>query len=1399
MKKFSILLSFIAVAVCASAQMAIPTLSSPSNGLTNATVRQTFSWSRITAATGYIFQLDTSATFSSPMLYEATQTNTSSSSTAPSRYHNYLHYNTTYYWRVRAYNATDTSDWSAVRNFHTDYHPYLSSPNNDTSSAGYYTRQNFQWQYFYGSTGYTLQVDTTPSFSSPLLRTETVTSSLTNTDNLSKYVYGMRFGTRYYWRVRAYHTEDTSDWSAVRQFRTQVRVSLYSPSNGLTNATVRQNLQWYNAVGCTSYQLQVDSSASFASPHLKTFTVTNTQSNTDSYLSQYVSYLLYGTHYYGRVRAINASDTSDWSNVWQFITDDKVYLSSPSNDTSSAGYYTRQNFQRQYFYGSTGYTLQVDTTPSFSSPLLVTENVTSSLSNTDNLSKYVDNMHFGTRYYWRVRAYHTQDTSGWSFVRQFCTQRIVGLNSPSADVTGQYTRINFQWNNARGCTSYTLQVDTSQTFSSPLLRTSTVSNTVSNTDSYVSTYVNNLRYGTRYYWRVQASNASSSSLWSVVRQFTTGVRPSLNDPSNNSTGYNISTYKLYWNNHRGSTSYAVQVDTTPTFSSPLLQSRNVTVSQTNTDNYIYTTPTGLRYGTTYYWRVRASNAADTSEWSLTWKFTTQYNVTTGPTLSSPANDSVGVAHNAAILSWQSLANMTGYRYWVSTNSSFTDTVAMATTSLTFTSLTNLYPSTTYYWKVQGSYATGQSNWSSAWHFSTADVPLAAPVLVAPINQGNVPQTSVSLSWQSVFGALTYQVQFSLDSLFQTAVSSYTTADTHYSISGLPRNMNYYWRVRSANNNATSDWSSIWTFSTNNCVPTFDTIDTAICQGDSYYFFGTPLSTTGTYSRRLSNVAGCDSTIILNLTVHPRGLNGRDTAMACDTYIWNGLTYTQSGNYPYYTQTTLGCDSMVVLCLSINHSSASIDTRAACDSLVWHDSTYTVSTSNAQFSTLNSEGCDSIVTLHLNIRYSVTNDTAFTTCDNYYWDGQTYTTSGSYTEHLFTTYGCDSTVTVHVTLYYSDTTHLYVNDACDSYVWNGVVLPNDGDYYDFNTTTHGCDSMVVLHLTINHSTASIDTRAACDSLVWHDSTYTASTLNAQFSTLNSEGCDSIVTIHLNIRYSVTNDTSFTTCDNYYWGGQTYTTSGSYTEHLFTTYGCDSTVTVHVTLYYSDTTHLYVNDACDSYVWNGAILPNDGDYYDFNTTAYGCDSTVILHLTLHHSTTGIDEQTACDSLTWIDGITYYSSTLNSQFSIPNAVGCDSLVTLHLTILPSYHGDIADTATDSYLWNGEEYTESGDYIQTFATTYGCDSVVTLHLVILSDSIGIATAEVRDIRVTVSDGQIIVEGAQGLPVVLYDVTGRVMYRKELSQSDQSLILNSRFSIPAGTYLLRIGNYPARKIVVVR
>ena len=60
--------------------------------------------------------------------------------------------------------------------------------------------------------------------------------------------------------------------------------------------------------------------------------------------------------------------------------------------------------------------------------------------------------------------------------------------------------------------------------------------------------------------------------------------------------------------------------------------------------------------------------------------------------------------------------------------------------------------------------------------------------------------------------------------------------------------------------------------------------------------------------------------------------------------------------------------------------------------------------------------------------------------------------------------------------------------------------------------------------------------------------------------------------------------------------------------------------------------------------------------------------------------------------------------------------------------------------------------------------------------------------------NGQIVVEGAEGNNVMVYDLYGRVLAIKR----DEGTLL--RFDVPAtGTYLIRIGDAPARRIVVVR
>lgn len=91
------------------------------------------------------------------------------------------------------------------------------------------------------------------------------------------------------------------------------------------------------------------------------------------------------------------------------------------------------------------------------------------------------------------------------------------------------------------------------------------------------------------------------------------------------------------------------------------------------------------------------------------------------------------------------------------------------------------------------------------------------------------------------------------------------------------------------------------------------------------------------------------------------------------------------------------------------------------------------------------------------------------------------------------------------------------------------------------------------------------------------------------------------------------------------------------------------------------------ACDSYTWiDGLTYTTNNNSASFTlTNNAGCDSVVTLDLTINNSNSGSDIQTACESFTWIDGNTYTSSNNSATYTLTNINGCDSLVTLNLTI--------------------------------------------------------------------------------------------------------------------------------------
>ena len=101
-----------------------------------------------------------------------------------------------------------------------------------------------------------------------------------------------------------------------------------------------------------------------------------------------------------------------------------------------------------------------------------------------------------------------------------------------------------------------------------------------------------------------------------------------------------------------------------------------------------------------------------------------------------------------------------------------------------------------------------------------------------------------------------------------------------------------------------------------------------------------------------------------------------------------------------------------------------------------------------------------------------------------------------------------------------------------------------------------------------------------------------------------------------------------------------------------------------------------------------------------------------MTINETQYAEESITACDSYTW-NGETYTESG-DYVYTTAAANGCDSIVTLHLTINETQYAEESITACDSYTWNGETYTQTGEYVYTAIATNGCDSIVTLHLTI-------------------------------------------------------------------------------------
>ena len=163
--------------------------------------------------------------------------------------------------------------------------------------------------------------------------------------------------------------------------------------------------------------------------------------------------------------------------------------------------------------------------------------------------------------------------------------------------------------------------------------------------------------------------------------------------------------------------------------------------------------------------------------------------------------------------------------------------------------------------------------------------------------------------------------------------------------------------------------------------------------------------------------GCTDSVIV--TVLP---TTSDTSYitACDSVVWNGALLVTSGTYSWLGMNSNGCDSTVILNLTINHIDTSYTNITACDSVLWNDTTYS-SGGAYTYSTINSNGCDSIAILDLTINNSYSAPTInIQACRFYVWAGAIYDSSGIYYQTTSLSNGCDSSGTLDLTIHPSPT-------------------------------------------------------------------------------------------------------------------------------------------------------------------------------------------------------------------------------------------------------------------------------------------------------------------------------------------------------------------------------------------
>jgi hypothetical protein len=292
---------------------------------------------------------------------------------------------------------------------------------------------------------------------------------------------------------------------------------------------------------------------------------------------------------------------------------------------------------------------------------------------------------------------------------------------------------------------------------------------------------------------------------------------------------------------------------------------------------------------------------------------------------------------------------------------------------------------------------------------------------------------------------------------------------------------------------------------------------------------------------------------------------------------------------------------------------------------------------------------------------------------------------------------------------------------ETVVVNGITYDATGTYY-VPTTNGQCPAVDELNLTVSPSTSSAVTATICSGDTTTLGTQVLTTSGVYTETFTgSNGCDSVVTLRLTVLPANVTDVNATICagDSITVGGVKYGTAGNYTATLAAANGCDSTVNISLVVLGNNDTSRIAETICEggSVTVGGQTFTTAGVHY-VTVNNGQCEGVVELTLTVNQPTTSTITTAVCAGTIVNVGGNSYTQSGTYTITTTNSVGCDSVITLSLTV-----NEPSATVIDSTICEGETvtvggntYNTSGTHVVTLTNAADCDSVVTLNLSVLT-----------------------------------------------------------------------------------